>query len=73
MALVNCRECDNLVAKTAKKCPHCGVEEPGLSVKQYKTKNTIITVLCIVGIALLFMFKTEVRHAVSRILDYLWG
>lgn len=28
MALGNCRECNNQVAKSAKVCPHCGVKKP---------------------------------------------
>lgn len=32
MAMTQCRECSKDVSKKAKKCPHCGVKEPGKSI-----------------------------------------
>lgn len=29
MALKNCKECGKEVSSSAKKCPHCGVKNPG--------------------------------------------
>jgi ribosomal protein L37E len=35
MALVKCRECGDQVSDQAHSCPHCGVPDPGMDVKNY--------------------------------------
>ena len=32
----NCRDCDGLVSKSAKQCPHCGASKPYESVITYE-------------------------------------
>ena len=31
MALIECKECKNEVSSSAKTCPHCGVDSPGVT------------------------------------------
>lgn len=35
MAMTTCKECKAEVSKKAKKCPKCGVDNPGVTVKDY--------------------------------------
>ncbi len=34
MALTKCKECKKEVAGTAKVCPHCGIKNPGITIRQ---------------------------------------
>lgn len=45
MALTQCKECKHEVASTARKCPNCGVKNPGL-----KAKNAFLSIIFIVGL-----------------------
>ena len=35
MALIKCKECGKEVSSSAKSCPHCGINNPGLSAKTF--------------------------------------
>jgi uncharacterized OB-fold protein len=43
MAMTECKECGKMVSSSAKKCPHCGVSNPGVSVKlsNFRLENCI--------------------------------
>jgi uncharacterized membrane protein len=41
----NCRDCDGLVSKSAKQCPHCGANTPYMGVTGFSTFKIINTVV----------------------------
>jgi hypothetical protein len=57
MALINCKECAKEVSQTAKKCPHCGVANPG--VKTGKVLAGII-LLAVVFTILMTVFSDDI-------------
>ena len=40
--LVNCRECEHRVAKSAEKCPSCGAASPALNREKYKSAHRLV-------------------------------
>lgn len=45
MAMTKCKECKQEVSTSAKKCPHCGVSNPGLSAKEMAIGTAFVVVL----------------------------
>lgn len=45
MAMVKCKECGTEVSNTAKKCPQCGVDHPGVSKTQTAMGCLILIVI----------------------------
>lgn len=50
MAIVNCKECKKEVSNKAKKCPHCGVKNPGIGPKQ-QLGGCLFTVVIAIALA----------------------
>lgn len=52
MAVVSCQECEGAVSSEAKRCPHCGAENPSLgSVARGIGKAfSIVAALCLVAV-----------------------
>ncbi|MEH7419592.1 hypothetical protein V7266_30635, partial [Neobacillus drentensis] len=48
-SLVNCRVCKQPVADTAKKCPHCGVDDPGKNSFETAFGCGCLIVVAVVG------------------------
>ena len=40
--LVNCRECEHRVAKSAEECPSCGAASPALNREKYKSAHRLV-------------------------------
>lgn len=49
MALVQCKECKKEVSDVAKKCPHCGISNPGMTAKKMAKGCLILIVLTFIG------------------------
>ena len=45
MAMTKCKECGADVSKKAKKCPQCGVDNPGVTTKDYIIGGVAIAVI----------------------------
>lgn len=45
MAITKCKECGKEVSKTAKKCPNCGVDNPGVTWKEYLIAIVILGII----------------------------
>lgn len=52
MALVACKECKNEVASSAKKCPHCGVSNPGAGMKEVMAGVVVLGVIVAVTMSM---------------------
>jgi hypothetical protein len=62
MTMTKCKECGKEVSTTAKKCPHCGVDNPGVSGKN----NLVgIAVLAVIIWAALSFLSSESKKAPS--------
>ena len=51
----NCRDCDGLVSKSAKQCPHCGASKPYESVIAYEITVVLKFILFVFLIAVLIL------------------
>ncbi len=56
MAMTKCKECKAEVSKKAKKCPQCGVDNPGVTAKDYLVGGVA---LVIIVSALMVFFSDE--------------
>lgn len=45
MAMTKCKECKADVSKKAKKCPNCGVDNPGVTAKDYLVGGVAIAII----------------------------
>lgn len=45
MAMTNCKECKAQVSRKAKKCPHCGVDNPGVTAKDYLVGGVALVII----------------------------
>ncbi|WP_375581766.1 hypothetical protein ABWH88_02105 [Marinobacter adhaerens] len=45
MAMTKCKECEAAVSKKAKKCPRCGVDNPGVTTKDYLVGGVAIVII----------------------------
>ena len=59
MALVACKECKKEVASSAKKCPHCGVANPSMGVKETLTGLVVLGVAVAVAMTMCSDKKSE--------------
>lgn len=50
MAITNCKECKAEVSKKAKKCPHCGVDNPGVTTRDYILGGAALIVILVAAI-----------------------
>lgn len=55
MALTKCKECKKEVSASAKTCPHCGIDNPGVKVM----KGCLILVLLSLGFATYMTFSDD--------------
>ena len=66
----NCRDCDGLVSKSAKKCPHCGADNPHLDKAGFGFL-TFIRVIILLGVLfvsiLLFLFALDLMELSNRL------
>lgn len=51
MALVECRECQTKVSSKAKKCPHCGIGDPGRSSASHTVPTVVLLLIVILILA----------------------
>ena len=65
-----CRDCDGLVSKSAKKCPHCGADNPHLDKAGFGFL-TFIRVIILLGVLfvsiLLFLFALDLMELSNRL------
>ncbi|CDG86773.1 hypothetical protein [Xenorhabdus bovienii] len=47
MKLVKCRECKKEVSKKEKKCPHCGVKNPGITNLESLLGFAVLVIICV--------------------------
>ena len=66
----NCRDCDGLVSKSAKKCPHCGADNPHLDKAGFGfltfIRVIILLAVLFVGI-LLLLFALDLMELSNRL------
>nr|ADI19060.1 hypothetical protein [uncultured delta proteobacterium HF0070_07E19] len=66
----SCRDCDGLVSKSAKKCPHCGADIPHLNKAGFGflTFIRVIILFAIVFVGtLLFLFGLDLMELSNRL------
>ncbi|MEX0738161.1 MAG: hypothetical protein WD071_02350 [Pseudohongiella sp.] len=51
MAMTKCKECKVDVSKKAKKCPNCGVDNPGVTTKDYLVGGIALVIIVVALIA----------------------
>ncbi len=51
--LINCKDCNNEVSKKAKKCPHCGVNNPAIKASD-SVKGLLLLIIIIVVMTSIF-------------------
>lgn len=49
MAMTKCKECKTDVSTTAKKCPNCGVSNPGITAKEMAIGTALVVVALFAG------------------------
>jgi hypothetical protein len=59
---VQCRKCKKKVEKTATKCPHCGIDNPGIT-KTEQGCLFLIIILIVMGLWWFFSDKSEFPHS----------
>ncbi|MBB5320456.1 hypothetical protein [Marinobacter oulmenensis] len=65
MAMTKCKECKQEVSTTAKKCPHCGVSNPGVTAKEMAI-GTAVVVVVLFGFGAWLVSDDESEAAVSE-------
>ncbi|MCX9939053.1 hypothetical protein LAD54_10370 [Klebsiella pneumoniae] len=59
MALTKCKECKKEVSASAKTCPHCGIDNPGVKMM----KGCLIVILLSVGFGVYMTFGSDDKAA----------
>lgn len=65
MAMTKCKECKKEVSTTAKKCPHCGTSNPGVTAKEMAI-GTAFVVVVLFGAGAWLVSDDEPEAAVSE-------
>jgi len=68
MKLAACRKCKKEVARNAWKCPHCGVSEPSMGVKEFLAGLGVLAAI-VAGVAMWWPDSDEEKAAKGAALD----
>ena len=67
MAMVRCRKCKKGVLKNAKKCPHCGIKNPGVKITDKIFDNLILIIFIGLVLYLVTNFDSILKASISVI------
>jgi hypothetical protein len=69
MALKQCPECKKEVSERAKRCPHCGFQQPRNAADTVFSAFLILILLAIVGVVIMVVVQTQKTNRVKAELD----